>query len=339
MTSPCIPLRIEQSPYELVPKTTLGKLASVRSRKGALLRIRFSDEKIGYADCHPWPELGDLPLQELLQQLKRGELTDLTRRSLEFARRDAEARDSGVSLWSSDAEIPKSHALVTDFTTLTSRQLEDFAKQGFTRIKMKAGVSLFEEAALLLKLAPLLRRLSIQVRLDFNSSLLLADFESFMSSLETARDIVDFIEDPIAYDGVTWESLQKRFGVRLALDRISGTEWKSCPVAGFSVLIMKPAIQDLGEMSSLAKKFEVPLVLTSYLDHPFGQICAAWTASQCVNQTQVQLETCGLLSHLVYEPRSVAGWLHSQGPSLTTPSGKGFGMDEALKKLEWKVIE
>ena len=49
-------------------------------REGALLRVND-----GFADVHPWPTLGDAPLDEQLALLARGELTPLTRASLRCA--------------------------------------------------------------------------------------------------------------------------------------------------------------------------------------------------------------------------------------------------------------
>ena len=45
-------------------------------RRGALIRVGS-----GFADFHPWPELGDEPLETQLAKLARGETTPLTRRA------------------------------------------------------------------------------------------------------------------------------------------------------------------------------------------------------------------------------------------------------------------
>src|SRR5947207_12510223 len=87
--------------YELVPKRRLSAIAG--RRVGALIRI--SD---GFADVHPWPELGDLPLDEQLSLLARGVTTPLTARSLCFAALDAEARAASRNLFEG-LTIPPSH--------------------------------------------------------------------------------------------------------------------------------------------------------------------------------------------------------------------------------------
>ena len=73
------------------------------TRRGALVRVGN-----GFADVHPWPELGDAPLERQLTMLARGETTALTRRSLELARIDSDARARSVSLFAG-LTIPLSH--------------------------------------------------------------------------------------------------------------------------------------------------------------------------------------------------------------------------------------
>jgi o-succinylbenzoate synthase len=72
--------------YELIPKRRLSTVAIDGPRHGALIRVDG-----GFADIHPWPELGDLPLDQQLALLARDETTPLTQASLEFASIDAAA--------------------------------------------------------------------------------------------------------------------------------------------------------------------------------------------------------------------------------------------------------
>ena len=81
---------IEYWRYELIPKRRLSAIAADGPRRGALLRVDG-----GFADVHPWPELGDANLDDQLALLARGETTPLTRASLQFASIDAAARDRG----------------------------------------------------------------------------------------------------------------------------------------------------------------------------------------------------------------------------------------------------
>ncbi|PYQ33811.1 MAG: hypothetical protein DMF57_08030, partial [Acidobacteria bacterium] len=91
------------SEYDLQPRRALSALAAPGPRRGALIRIGG-----GFADIHPWPEFGDAPLDAQIATLARGQTTPLTRRSLEMAALDAQARDRGVSLFEG-VSIPESH--------------------------------------------------------------------------------------------------------------------------------------------------------------------------------------------------------------------------------------
>src|SRR4051794_35404256 len=96
------------APYELKPKHSLNALTKMQVRRGFLLKIDG-----GFADCHPWSEWGDAPLEKQLEALKCGQSTPLLERSFYFAQLDSAARLRGESLWM-DLEIPPSHATVTD---------------------------------------------------------------------------------------------------------------------------------------------------------------------------------------------------------------------------------
>src|SRR5436305_13717734 len=89
--------------YTLIPRRSLSPLAGARPRHGALIRVGD-----GVGDVHPWPELGDAPLDEQLALLARGQTTALTAQSLHFAAIDAAARCDGRSLFDG-VTIPESH--------------------------------------------------------------------------------------------------------------------------------------------------------------------------------------------------------------------------------------
>ena len=84
--------RVKIHLYTLTPRGAPNSRTTGSARTGALLRVEFADEEIGYADCFPWPELGDAPLSAQLNSIKTGYLTPVTARSLYFASKDAQAR-------------------------------------------------------------------------------------------------------------------------------------------------------------------------------------------------------------------------------------------------------
>ena len=175
------------------------------TRRGALVRVGN-----GFADVHPWPELGDAPLERQLTMLARGETTALTRRSLELARIDGDARTRSVSLFAG-LTIPLSHWPGAD------------PPPEFDTVKLKSIDHIPDR---------------VRLRIDFNGRLRPEEFLMIAEGLP--RERVDFVEDPCPYDGATWTALREQTGLPLALDRFTAEE-------GVDVLIVKPAIQDIPE--------------------------------------------------------------------------------------------
>lgn len=222
--------------YELRPRRALSAVARAGLRAGALLRV---DD--GFADVHPWVELGDATLDEQLAMLARGDTTSLTRRSLEMARVDGDARRRGISLFDGLA-IPASHWTGDD------------PPPEFDTAKVKCGAD-FDPA----RVPP-----RVRLRLDFNETLAPGELEKIARKLP--RERIDFIEDGTPYDRAIWSRLRETTGVRMARDR--GVERE-----GVDVLVVKPAVQEI----PLDDAREI--VITSYMDHAVGQLGAAWVAA------------------------------------------------------------
>lgn len=185
-------MRIDVHRYEL-------RRRSGGVRRGALLRVDG-----GYADVHPWPELGDAPLDEQLGLLAQGATTPLTAASLHLASLDRDARRRGVSLFEG-LTIPRSHWPGND------------PPDAFDTVKVKDTRDLPPD---------------VRIRIDFNARLTPEEFLSIAASLPAER--IDFIEDPCPYDAEVWRTLRVRTGLRLALDRFEGEA---------DVLVHKPALQ------------------------------------------------------------------------------------------------
>lgn len=276
--------------YELIPRARLNALAVAGVRRGALLNIDG-----GYADVHPWPELGDADLDEQLALLARGETTVLTAQSLRFAMADAFARRAGRSLFDG-LTVPRSHWPAA----------AGEAPEAFDTIKVKMPGS---------ELPPKGR-----LRLDFNATL---DAEAFAHVARTLpKERIDFVEDPCPYDAATWRTLRQETGLRLALDR-------EVAVEGVDVLVVKPAIQNVDTLDLGRRE----VVVTSYMDHPVGQLHAAVVAAR-VSPDAV----CGLVTHLLYEPDAFSERLTVDGARLVPPGGTGIGFDDLLEGLPWMEL-
>lgn len=280
----------------------LNGTGSFFDRKGALLQITFPDGSIGYADCHPWPELGDLPLERQLERLRSHRMTPLTACSLNFARLDAKARARGKNVFEGKI-IPKSHWLMKD----------ESVPEGFSHIKVK-------DPGLLLSILPSLDP-TIKVRFDCNNRFTLKECCEFLEKIQPWAKQFDFIEDPIPFDRDKWDKMETKYEITLACDRDS--EQYSHPTA-----VLKPAVQNPTALSEHKR-----VIVTSYLDHPLGQLAAAYTALMINSE-----EICGLLSHHVYQPNPWSEQLAIHDQRLVPPEGTGFGFNDLLVQQNWTEL-
>ena len=312
-------MKIEYSLYELKPR-----YSTFKSREGALLKVTFEEGLVGYADCHAWPELGDFPLNQQLSNLSQGKLSQLTACSLELAKMDAKFRSLKVSAFN-ERQIPKSHYLGTHFIDLSFQAVENITQKGFSHIKLKVGKDLKKEIQVLLNL---FGETSLKLRLDFNETLSRTDFQIFLHSIEKIKGKIDFIEDPFPFDAYAWKEIQEKEW-KLGCDRQFqagiGQQEAAC------VLIVKPAVvsqQQLNQRCSQKK------IVTSYLGHPLGQVAAAYIATKIDPACDL---VHGLCSHTAYRPNVFSAYL-GEGPFFSIPPGWGFGYDEELSKVSWKVL-
>jgi len=278
---------IEYWRYELTPKRRLSAVADAGPRRGALIRVNG-----GVADVHPWPELGDLPLDEQLALLARGETTPLTKASLEFASLDAAARRDGRNLFDGLA-IPPSHWPGPD------------PPDAFDTVKLKS-IDVIPDR--------------VRLRIDFNATLTAEEFVKIAATLPHER--IDFIEDPCLYDASIWRELRSTTGLRLALDRAPS----SSEADSYDVLILKPALDEI-------PCTEAEIVVTSYMDHPIGQLCAAYAAA-----TANIKSTCGLITHVLFENDPFIERMRIDGTRLVPPDGNGWGFDDLLENLSWQTL-
>jgi O-succinylbenzoate synthase len=258
-------------PYALKPKRRLSALAGDAPRRGALIRV---DE--GFADVHPWPELGDATIDEQLALLARGETTALTKRSLWFASEWRPRMFDGLT-------IPRSHWPGSD-------PPDEFDT---AKVKMPGGV--------------LPDR--VRLRLDFNGDG--EAFERVVSTLPSER--IDFIEDPCPYDPATWTRMRAETRLRFALDRGDAEE-------GVDVLVVKPAVQNVPRTAK-------EIVITSYMDHPIGQLHAAYVAAGC------RPHTAGLITHVLYEKDPFIERMRIDDTRLAVPD-----FSDLLESLPWKKL-
>ena len=316
--------------YELRPRTAANVKASRASRVGALLKVGE-----GFADVHPWPELGDLPLGGQLALLASGTTTPLTRASLDLARKDGEARAAGKSLFDG-LTIPDSHYL--QLMAEGEMDVHVLARQGFARFKVKAGKDLQTERAWIRNVLSKIdeTRVALKMRIDFNASVTFPQIETFLSFIPmNLRTHIDFLEDPIPYDAGLWQELRDAYGIRFAAD----FEKPGGHCRGIDVLVIKPARENVAAQLALAEAHRLRVVLTSSLDHPVGQMGAAFEAACVLRDRPHLLDDCGLLSHDIYLPDAFSERISMDGPRLIAPSGTGIGFDDLLAALPWERLK
>jgi len=314
--------------YTLQPGSDPARAAR-GPRQGALLRIEFDDETIGYADLHPWEEFGHAPLTDHLASLGTDKPTHLANLALRHARTDAAARRAGLSLFDGLPEV-RSHALFTDWTPAPRSAFEQSAAQGYTAAKLKIGRDPQREAEALNALADL----PLRWRLDANAS---AETESFLATLAPAvRTKIEFLEDPMPYEPSTWLTRSDREKISLALD------WESPstppPWPGAQIVVIKPASQDAFPLALAAAHAGMQIVVTHSMDHPLGQSVALWTAMRLRQRHGDLVLDGGLQAIGLYAPDEFSAQIRYQGSQTIPPPGTGFGFDKLLTSIEWKEL-
>lgn len=324
-------LKFAVSRYRLLPSVKSQRAL----RTGALLRFTFSDGMTGYADCHPWHEMGDHSLEDQLKLLADGLLTPLTEKSVYFARVDAQARNEKRFLFRHLA-IPKSHWHATHAESLNSSELDLLISRGVTAIKFKWGKD-FREAITCFERqwheTPLK---AFRLRFDFNSKLTIDEFREFIRLSKQWIDCVEFFEDPIPYDEKAWSALRSDYKIRLSCDREALLALDAPDVCDY--LVVKPAIVSIDPFLT-SRRGDRKLIVTSYLDHPIGLLTAAYTAAKAYTRQPEAFSECGLLTHHSYQPTPFCEDLRSITPYLTPRiEGTGWGYDRELSELKWESM-
>lgn len=317
------------SPYTLESNFSLNALSAQSARKGALIKVSFDSGLDGFADCHPWPELGDLSIEKQLQQLRQGEWTPLTHSAVDLARMDALGRSEGKNLLI-DQPPPRSHFLINQIAEWTGEKLHQRYSQGFTHFKIKLGRNIDEEVE---RLHSLFLNTPMKIRLDFNESLTIETCVRFLKSIEILRQSIDFIEDPFPFDVEEWKKIQEE-GWKLACDRHISHAVGFRESAHF--LVVKPALHPLEKILKWKKEAgEQEMIVTSYLGHPLEQASAAYVAAQ-VDFYSSSLH--GLMTHFAYTPTQWSQQLNWNGCEFHPLSGTGFGFDREIAQLDWRPV-
>ena len=107
----------------------------------------------------------------------------------------------------------------------------------------------------------------------------------------------------------------------------------------FDVCVIKPAVQDVPDLITNSEVLQSKdICVTSYMDHPVGQMFAAFEASLLQTKLPDQVLVCGLLSQDCYEPNEFSKALNIKDNILEPVEGIGIGFDKLLSGLEWQPL-
>jgi O-succinylbenzoate synthase len=317
---------ISYSPYELFTPYKLNWKSLQKRRVGFLIRVTFEDGITGFADCHPWIELGDADVNVQKDALKKKFLTPLLQQSLKCAYIDGLYRSQKKNLLDGLVS-PINHLLIG---SLSSHWNTLNGIQNFKTLKVKWNGALpLEEHVYLLKA---IAEKKFIIRLDCNGFLSQQLFLSFLNKIKPFKEAFEFIEDPISeFDPDFFAVCQNNFQILIALDRLSLSQISLLKAK--HVLVLKPAVQDIDNYLQYSSQHKI--VITSYLDHPIGQLYAAYHAAKLYSSHSKALLSCGLLSHRLYT--NVQGWLEEKNFSINS-QGTGLGCDNKLDTQDWVLL-
>lgn len=300
-------MKIWMHPYSLQPQEP-----KLKPRTGALLRVEWAQGQVGYSDLHPWPEFGEPALDQHLKSLVELKFTPLAEKSMEFNYQDREYRLQKRNAFLG-LVLPRSHRLVFDLEALDEKQLQEWAKQGFSHIKVKMGRNLKVETEIFVHMA---FSTTLMWRVDFNGRIKESEFLTWWGQLDgTVKRRIDFVEDPLD-------------NADLKIEGPWANDWKKQSRA--QIRIVKPAREMDADFPTYSR-----VVFTHSMDHSLGQACSAWMAARYYMRHPKRMEVCGLAATDFFKPDAFSEAWCCEGPRMKPTDGTGFGFDELLHGLKW----
>lgn len=312
--------------YLLFSGAALNSASVRRSFPGALIL-----QNGGIGCIHPWPEFGDAPLDQQLTLLQSGQPTPLAQRALDCAALDSNARHTGLSLFQ-NLSIPASH-YSWSFGHPTTPQINRILSEGWPALKAKGYPNWGETLRFLEACQRTAGDTHLRFRIDFNGCLDPAAFHKFIEFMPLRLyRAIDFVEDPCTYDPITWNTAREKWAIPLALDK----GWQSA-TTGFESVVIKPARRDWRTVASLHPHKD--LVFTSAMDHPIGQMYAAYEAATALHELGGTVGLCGLCTQHLFTPDPFLERVHSPGGHLQPDLvGGGLGFGDLIEGLPWRRL-
>lgn len=300
-----------------------GNHRALYRRQGCLLKIEYANGRVGYSDLHPWPELGDPILSELLKFIGNKETHPLLLAAYAAAQWDSKVR-SGMSPQLRQLLIPQSHYLLPQPLEVSDKIFEELKRQGYSHVKLKMGCNLELEGEWLQALSSDTTR-AFKWRLDFN--------QSFQTNLEFANwceklpeDFlrqVDFFEDPVATPFVAskvfWD-----------------VSFLTCQLAPEAQVVIKPS---RCEVENVMKYHPSRKIFTHAMGHPLGQIYDMLRAAETYSLVENADEVCGLQCRNMYHSNEWSERIIYLGPQTSLNFDSEFIFSDLLKELAWVRLQ
>jgi o-succinylbenzoate synthase len=321
--------------YELTPKKLKPKDPPPVPRKGALLKVEWSDDKIGYADIHPWPEFGDADIEEQLSQLRQMKLTPLAEQAIWLASIDAKARQDKKNIYDNQ-NLLRNNGLLLRINPSTVELFDPLVKQGFTVVKVKVGYELQDEIDMMNR-ASLTH--NVKIRMDFNSRLSWSSFEKYVNGLTpAAKRQIEYFEDPFPYNAELWK--EARQIMPLAIDwELSKIPLDQVEPVEADILVIKPTHDDVYARVEQCQKWNKKMTVTSHMGHPLGVMQCAYVAQDLAKKYPKMMLDPGCLTFDIFEPTEFSSLLNVQGPFIKKVGGWGIGFDFILKSQKWNLLK
>ena len=322
--------------YELTPVGSLGPKAEPSPRAGALLKVQWANDLIGYSDIFPWPEFGDAPIDDQLFALSRAKVSLVVEQSIWLAKRDAARRVLRQNAFEGAPKL-RNHFLITDAAKMTDTTFKEIKNAAFTTLKIKLGSDIEQSAKFILKV---IRQHQFLLRLDFNACLDFQSFERFISYFSKAEMAkIEYIEDPMPWDLPVWQEASKLS--KLAIDfEYDNVNWAAVDNMPFEFMVLKPARTDVDLAVQRARQKNIKIIVSSSMDHPVGIAHAISVAVDLKKECPALLsDSMGCLTNKCYRPNDFAFRLMAQGPFFNTVVGSGIGFDDLFAKIEWTELK
>lgn len=331
---------ISYARYVLETKANLNSKFQGRNRIGALLRVEFENQAMGYADCCPLEELWDLSVSLQLDLLSQKKCTAITKKSLLFSKKSVVQNQKNQKQEKIGKDIFLRNHMIIPYEKLDEKELLKIHQSGFKFIKLKFGLNLEKEIDFIKNHEYLLKKINLKLRLDFNGVLCFGQARKFFSQIENQTECLDFIEDPMEFDFTRWAYLQDTYGISLALDR--KMDLQKCSLfldkseQAFKVVIVKPALEDGFDLLRLFPRQR--FVFTSYMDHPVGQVCALNEALDFYRSFPEKQEDCGFLTHTLFQENEYSKLFQVRDTILTNNDGLYSGFYPLFERENWTPL-